>query len=353
MKNKGKITDKKAVSLIVLVITIIVIIILATAVILTVNNNNPISSAKKSVIASDIANIQDAYTAYITSKIPTSMAIITGNGIITSDIITSSVEKEAKYQEEQLGLANVVNASVGNIGIDSSKIASVAIKDNVIVGVEELDGNKSRYFKKENQQEITKEEYLALAGKVTADIPNIEGKIEITTLPSEWTKGNVTVTFTYAGDIPEGYYIRYKVGNSEWKKYTTSFDVEENTTIVVNMYSEKLDNEQLTNSKTISNIDKTAPTAPTSVTVTNGNNKVMALATGSTDVGSGILKYQYSKDNSSWQDSGEFTGIKSGTEVTIYARAVDKVGNVSKTTSNKGTTNTVSGNVTITPSTTS
>ena len=49
----------------------------------------------------------------------------------------------------------------------------------------------------------------------------------------------------------------------------------------------------------------------------------MLTASGATDALSGISKYQYSLDNTTWQDSGTFSGIKSGTETTVYAKAID------------------------------
>ena len=59
MKTKGKLKEKKGISLIVLVITIIVIVILAVAVILSIANNNPISNANKAKFQNDVKSMQE------------------------------------------------------------------------------------------------------------------------------------------------------------------------------------------------------------------------------------------------------------------------------------------------------
>lgn len=146
MNNK-----RRGISLIVLVITIIVIIILAAAIIITINKNNPISSAKKAVIASDIANIQDSYTSYISNKMVNFSTTVTGNGIIISSGALSSVAPNANYQEEHSGKSNVVNINLEQLGLDTSNILSVAISNNTVAAIEKIDSGKSRYYKKENQ----------------------------------------------------------------------------------------------------------------------------------------------------------------------------------------------------------
>src|SRR5574344_556726 len=60
--------SKKGISLIVLIVTIIVIIILASVVILTLTKNNPIESAKEAAFKSDISNIQDELSMYISKQ---------------------------------------------------------------------------------------------------------------------------------------------------------------------------------------------------------------------------------------------------------------------------------------------
>ena len=180
-------------------------------------------------------------------------------------------------------------------------------------------------------------------GKVSGSISNKGtttslGAVTITPSITAWTKGNVTITLSHA--VVSGYTLQYKIGSGEWTTYSSALTItDNNTTVYGRMYNSTLADEgNSAASKTIANIDKVAPVTPTSVSISAGTNSVTAAATGSSDTLSGFSKYQYSIDNSTWQDSGTFSGIKSGTATTIYARAVDRVGNVSKSKSNKGTT---------------
>ena len=169
---------------------------------------------------------------------------------------------------------------------------------------------------------------------------------------SEWTKENVIINLSYE-NIPTGYEIQYKVGSGEWTKGTSITVAENNTTVYVRLYNALIDDETAVNSVTITNIDKTAPTAPTSITKTENINSITVQASGGTDVGSGIAGYKYSTNGTNWTETiaaGEsytFEGIKAGTEVTIYAKTVDKVGLESSTYSSTGSTAEVTGNITM------
>ena len=83
--------------------------------------------------------------------------------------------------------------------------------------------------------------------------------------------------------------------------------------------------------------DTEAPTVPTTLELTVDGNKIAAVASGSTD-DKGIVTYEYSIDNISWQESGEFTNLEYKKEYTVYARAVDKYGNKSEIKEEKATT---------------
>ena len=88
-------------------------------------------------------------------------------------------------------------------------------------------------------------------------------------------------------------------------------------------------------SKTISYIDTTAPTA--SMTLTKTNNSITVNASASKDSESGIAKYEYSIDGTTYYSSTNstytFTGLSLGT-YTIYLKVTDMVGNMN-TTNNK------------------
>ena len=169
---------------------------------------------------------------------------------------------------------------------------------------------------------------------------------------SEWTKEDVIIKLSYE-NIPTGYEIQYKVGRGNWTTGTSITVEENNTTVYVRLYNKNIDDETAVNNIEITNIDKTAPIAPTSITKTENINSITVTASGGTDVGSGIAGYKYSTNGTSWTETikeGEsytFSGIKAGTEVTIYAKTVDKVGLESSTYSSTGSTAEVTGNITM------
>ena len=177
-----------------------------------------------------------------------------------------------------------------------------------------------------------------------------------------WINGNITVTLSYS-NIPAGYEIQYKVGSGNWTAGTSVTVAQNNTTVTGRLYNATLDDEIAVNSVTITNIDKTAPTAPTSITssvqitanettatlpngwssakvskVVNEKGSVTVKASGGSDIGSGIAGYQYSTNGTSWTgtiangSSHTFSGITRNT--TIYARTVDNVGSLSGTYTN-------------------
>ena len=84
-------------------------------------------------------------------------------------------------------------------------------------------------------------------------------------------------------------------------------------------------------SKTISYIDTTAPTA--SMTLTKTSDSITIDASASSDIESGIAKYEYSIDGTTYYSSTNstytFTGLSVGT-YTIYLKVTDTLGNVSK-----------------------
>ena len=184
-------------------------------------------------------------------------------------------------------------------------------------------------------------------------------KVTISKNPSSsnWTSEDIVISLSH-NNIPEGYVIQYKVGNGNWTNGMSLRISENNTTIYGRLYNEILGAETAVNSITITNIDKTAPTAPTGITssvqvatneetailpngwssekvskVVNEKGSVTVQANGGTDVGSGVSGYQYSTNGTSWTgtiaegESYTFNELTGNT--TIYARTVDKAGGVS------------------------
>ncbi|MEG2234948.1 MAG: hypothetical protein RR144_00690, partial [Clostridia bacterium] len=106
----------------------------------------------------------------------------------------------------------------------------------------------------------------------------------------------------------------------------------------------------------VTNIDKTNPTIPTDITITNNINSIVVQALGSTDSQSGIIGYEYSINNgTTWTSAKtathEFTGIKAGTNVVVKTRAKDKVANYSVVKEKNTSTTNISGKVSVSPNT--
>ena len=84
-------------------------------------------------------------------------------------------------------------------------------------------------------------------------------------------------------------------------------------------------------------VDTNNPTI-SSVSATTSNNTITVKVSGGSDSHSGIQKYEYSKNGSSWVSSTStsytFSGLSDGT-YTVYARAVDKAGRVGSNKSTK------------------
>ena len=151
---------------------------------------------------------------------------------------------------------------------------------------------------------------------------------------SEWTKEDVIIKLSYE-NIPTGYEIQYKVGRENWTTGTSVTVKENNTTVYVRLYNKNIDYETAVNNIEITNIDKTAPTAPTGIESNATTNSITVKASGGTDVGSGVAGYQYRINSGEWSatiangTSHTFSGLTAATNYTIEARTVDNVGNIS------------------------
>ena len=183
----------------------------------------------------------------------------------------------------------------------------------------------------------------------------VTNNIVIAKEPVGWTSGNVKVTLSYE-NIPSGYEIQYKVGEGEWTTGTSITVEENNTTVHVRLYNPIVEHETAVNSVEITNIDRIEPTAPTNISSSQTINSVTVTASGGTDAGSGVVGYKYSINGTDWTDtipsgtSHTFSGIKANTEVTIYAKTIDNVGEESNQYTTKVRTSQIGSNVAISPS---
>jgi len=265
--------------------------------------------------------------------------------------------REANVVTELIGITETVPHINGvEVTVEPRYPEKVESYTYVIYEVDEA-GNKTEVAKKENEttsktsfdslEPGTKYEIVTtvkyndgtteeLVKEVTTQ--EVIGTVEIIQIPAKgWVKDKVEIELLYKNDIPSGYELQYQIGTEEWKEYTEKFEVTENILVKARLYNETTEDEISVNSKSVFNIDKDAPDISLmQVEITVDGNSVTAVASGATDSLSGNVSYKYSIDNSTWYTSGTFGGYKSGTEVTVYVKAVDKVGNESESISDKG-----------------
>lgn len=183
----------------------------------------------------------------------------------------------------------------------------------------------------------------------TANIPN-----------DQWTKENVIVTINWPQDI-EGLTLQYRVlpvgtSQGEWKSDTSKVTITENATIEAKLRTESGQESGVASYK-VTNIDKTAPASFTPTATSTSNS--ITLTGSTTDSGSGIKGYYFSKD-----DGATWTAIQSGTSYTftdltknttykLRMKAEDNVGLIATTEAITKATSDIPGgdsNITFTPS---
>ncbi|MFR8117361.1 MAG: hypothetical protein ACLVAK_10230, partial [Clostridia bacterium] len=192
--------------------------------------------------------------------------------------------------------------------------------------------------------------------KATSDIPGGDSNITFTPSPSGWTNGNVAVTINFPSNIA-GLKKQYKIGsNGTWTNYTTAVTMTANGAL----YARLVDSTgQAGNTATfnLSKIDKTAPASFTPTATSTSNS--ITLTGSTTDSGSGIKGYYFSKD-----DGATWTAIQSGTSYTftdltknttykLRMKAEDNVGLIATTEAITKATSDIPGgdsNITFTPS---
>jgi len=139
------------------------------------------------------------------------------------------------------------------------------------------------------------------------------------------TNGNVTVTATFCEDSETK---EYSLDNSTWNTYTQPVVLNDNGTVFFRGI-DAVGNISEVASYAVTNIDKTAPAAPTAgadtATPTNGN--VTVTASFSED----SVQRLYSLDGQGWASYG--SGVVMTTNGTVYFRGIDAAGNISNVAS--------------------
>lgn len=161
-----------------------------------------------------------------------------------------------------------------------------------------------------------------------SNIDTTAPSLSCTPSTTAWTNGSVTLTAS-ASDSQSGLASITKPDNSTSATSPTTYTAAANGTYTFSA----ADNAGNTTSlpMTVSNIDTTAPTSPvvtSSTTAWTNGNVTFTLGT-STDSQSGVAKRQYQIDGGAWTDYSSTVTVSTEGTHTIYARAVDNVGNIS------------------------
>ena len=129
---------------------------------------------------------------------------------------------------------------------------------------------------------------------------------------------------------------QYRIGTKgEWQTSNSNqitVDATENTIIVARYYDGK--NSIGVQNYSIQNVDNVAPNSFTP-TVTETTTDSITVSASTTDTASegagesiaGILRYEYSIDESSWQTTNTLQNLSDGTSYTVHVKAIDKAGN--------------------------
>ena len=158
-------------------------------------------------------------------------------------------------------------------------------------------------------------------------------------MSESWIDGDRYFSLSGATDGHSGVkVVQYKLGSGSWKTYTGGNVLARNSSGETNVYARTIDNVNNTSSTVskVARVDKTNPLAPT-INMSEGwtsGNRTFSLS-GQSDAHSGVKEVQYKIGNGSWTKytGGNVTALSATGEVQVYARTVDKVDNISSTTS--------------------
>ena len=381
---KKKNVKKRAISLIVLMISIVIMIILATTAVVLVNNSGIFGAGAELDFKNDVSQYNEKVKekmGYITSSTQ-SGTIVSGDEMISYVPEINDKYKDklfildgklvldgAKASKNEIKWANEIGVDVSTY-VDISGLELEIGENDIIIKKVNLIGKdseiKSYKFKIDGNDWITSNKgeytfanlevgkyydiYVSLVLKdgsesreykkhVKTDV--VGDVVSIILSTQNWTKNALNVKLSYTNDLMDGYKIQYKISSSNWTDYTESIDkaggfsVDENTTIYARLYNDSKKRETANNFIEIRNIDKTKPTAPTSIEVTSGINSLKVRASGAQDDLSGVAGYIYSIDGTKYttlvksNEEYTFTDIKANTNKVVYVKAVDSVGNES------------------------
>ncbi|NMC56413.1 MAG: hypothetical protein GYA50_04240, partial [Eubacteriaceae bacterium] len=151
---------------------------------------------------------------------------------------------------------------------------------------------------------------------------------------TSWTKNSVTVTVN-AADSDSGLEGIYKDGTKVSSTSPYSFTVSSNASYSI--YSKDYAGKtSATQNVTISNIDKTAPSAPASITLSHDswtNTDVGVIMPALTQDSGSPLRYIYKIGSGSWQDLPSNYTVSNSGQYSISVAVADAAGNISSSVS--------------------
>ena len=174
---------------------------------------------------------------------------------------------------------------------------------------------------------------LQSEGNLTLQISDIRAPVlgEITASTTSPTNQSVILTVTATDNVAVDF-IEYSLNGTDWNVYGDGVSVDSNRTVYFRA-TDTTGNISNVARYVVTNIDKTAPDAPTAVasitSATNQNVTVSAIFSEDS------VRKQYSLDGENWFAYTE--GIVFSANGTVYFRGTDAVGNVSTVTSYKVT----------------
>ena len=165
--------------------------------------------------------------------------------------------------------------------------------------------------------------------KTTGTVTDLtSSNVTFTYNPTTPTRGNVTVSIT---TTVTGYTLQYSTNGTTWDNYTTAITMSDNGEIHARLWDGTNAGGYATGN--VANIDRLAPNQFTP-TATSTSRTIILTGT-TTDTGTGIDKYYFSKDNgATWEPtegqvggSYTFSGLTPQTTYNLKMKVIDKAEN--------------------------
>jgi len=234
-----------------------------------------------------------------------------------SDVTTKSFKLKIGVKDEIVGIDKIVwyykkstDTSYKNITTMCSGEKNSIVKEVTIDNL--LSGKYDVYAEVYNKVGLKTQ-----TGKIIINTKNVGQPASSTASPAGWTNGNVTITLP----TQSGFTTEYQIGSitGKWLTYnsTNKVVVSSNTTVYYR-YNDGV-NQGKYASKTIKNIDKSAPTITSSLSSSNvsGNSFKLNITVRDQESGIGKIVWYYKPTNSSRYTSTEsfyttINGTKTG-----------------------------------------